>query len=192
MRVVVGITGASGAVYGVRLIEALREHGHEVILIISENGEKVLEHEMGLKREDLENKVNWIYGNADLFAEIASGTSKLDACVVVPCSMNTLAKIAYGIADNLVTRTASVCLKEGRKLVLVPRETPLSIAHIEAMLKAGNAGAVILPAMPGFYGKPMTIEEIVDFVVGKILDILGIENRIYKRWEGKKGEREKI
>lgn len=182
MKVVVGITGASGAVYGVRLIEVLSELGHEVILVVSENGEKVMEHETGVKLSELRKKVKSSYGNTNIFAEIASGSSRYDACVVVPCSMNTLAKIAHGIADNLITRVASVCLKEGRKLVLVPRETPLSRVQIEAMLKACDAGAVILPAMPGFYGKPKSKEDLVDFVIGKILDVLGIQNKIYKRW----------
>lgn len=182
MKVVVGITGASGAVYGVRLIDVLSELGHEVILIVSENGEKVMEHETGVRTSELRKKVKASYCNSDFFADIASGTSKFEACVVVPCSMNTLAKIAHGIADNLITRTASVCLKEGRKLVLVPRETPLSRVQLEAMLKACEAGAVILPAMPGFYGKPKGKEDLVDFVVGKILDVLGIQNEIYKRW----------
>ncbi|MEM3397233.1 MAG: UbiX family flavin prenyltransferase [Thermoplasmata archaeon] len=192
MKVVVAITGASGAIYGVRLIELLSELGHAVMLIVSENGERVLEHETGLKKVELEKKVKASYSNADLFAALASGSSRFDACVIVPCSMNTLAKIAHGIADNLITRTAAVCLKEGRKLILVPRETPLSRIQIEAMLKAANAGAVILPAMPGFYGKPKSTEELVDFVAGKILDVLGIDNEIYRRWGGRKEEREKI
>ncbi|MCX8173654.1 MAG: UbiX family flavin prenyltransferase [Thermoplasmata archaeon] len=186
MRVVVGITGASGAVYAVRLVEVLSALGHEVLLIISENGARVLEYETGLKRVEIEKRVKRAYTNTDLFSDISSGSCRFDACVIVPCSANTLAKISHGIADNLITRTASVCLKEARKLVLVPRETPLSKVQIESMLKVADAGAVVLPAMPGFYGKPKTVQELVDFVVGKILDVLGIENEIYRRWRGRK------
>ncbi|MEM4161165.1 MAG: UbiX family flavin prenyltransferase [Thermoplasmata archaeon] len=190
MKAVVGITGASGAIYGYRLVEVLSSLKQEVFLVVSEHGEKVLEYEVGEKWVEVKKKVRATYTNNHLSAAIASGSAKFDACIVVPCSMNTLAKIAHGIADNLITRTASVCLKERRPLVLVPRETPLSRIQIEAMLKACDAGAVILPAMPGFYGNPKSVDELVDFIVGRILDVLGIENKIYGRWG--KGAREKI
>lgn len=181
MRIVVGITGASGAIYALRLLEVLSQH-HEVILIVSENGAKVLEHETGVKASDLMQKASFCYANTDLSAPPASGSYKFNACVIVPCSMNTLSKLAFGISDNLLTRVGMVCLKERRKLVLVPRETPLSRVHIEAMLRLSDSGAVILPAMPAFYGKPKGINELVDFIVGKILDVLGIENELYVRW----------
>ncbi|MGB9636542.1 MAG: UbiX family flavin prenyltransferase [Thermoplasmata archaeon] len=183
MKIVVCITGASGAVYGVRLIETLHHLGQETYLILSEHGAEVVAHETGIDTENLAVLTQRCYKNTDMNADIASGSVKYDACVIVPCSMNTLAKIASGISDNLITRVASVCLKERRKLIVVPRETPLSKIHIEGMLRVVDAGGVVLPAMPGFYMKPKNIEELIDFIVARVLDALGVEHTLTKRWQ---------
>jgi 4-hydroxy-3-polyprenylbenzoate decarboxylase len=179
MRVVVGITGASGVQYAYRLLEFLRGDAE---LIISKDAEKVIEAETNWAVEDFRGLAGTAYDNDDFHAPVASGSHLFDAMVVVPCSMNTLAKVALGMADNLITRAATVALKEGRKLILVPRETPLHSLHLEHMLKASSLGAVILPAMPGFYHRPRRLEDLVDFVVGRILDHLGVEHDLVPRW----------
>ncbi len=180
MRYVVGVTGASGAQYAYALLRALE--GHDVDLVISEDAKKVIAHELDVPVKGFEKLASATYANDDTTAPPSSGSYRIDAMVVVPCSMGTLGKIAWGISDNLITRAAAVCLKERRKLVLVPRETPLAATHLENMHRLSNQGAVILPAMPGFYHGPKTVEDLVNFVVGKVLDQLGIEHRLFKRW----------
>lgn len=184
MRLVVAMTGASGVVYGVRLLEVLREKNVEVHLVISEAAEKVIIHELGISRKDVEKLADHVYDVDDLGAPMVSGSFKTDGMVVIPCSMKTLAGIAHGYADNLVLRAADVTLKEKRRLVLVPRETPLSVVHLRNMLELAKQGVVMVPAMPAYYHKPRSVGDLVDYVVGKVLDCLGVEHALFRRWSG--------
>jgi 4-hydroxy-3-polyprenylbenzoate decarboxylase len=186
MHLIVAITGCSGVAYGVRLLEACKKLGIETDLIVSQTAEKLLELELGKNIKDISKLAKRNYSQDDLEAPLASGSVKTDGMVIAPCSMKTLGAIASGIADNLITRAADVTLKEGRPLVLVPRETPLNLIHLENMVKLRLAGATILPAMPGFYHKPKEISELIDFIVGRILDVLGVEHKLYRRWQGSK------
>lgn len=181
MKTVVGITGASGAVYGVRLLQSLPG---ETAVILSEDAERIAQVELGLSRAEIEKLATVHYGNDDLESPLASGSHRFDSMVIAPCSSSTMSKIACGIADNLVTRTASVALKERRRLVLLMRETPLSTIHLGNMERLSTAGAVIMPACPGFYPLPKSVDDIVDFVVGRVLDQLGVETKMYRRWTG--------
>lgn len=184
-EVIVAVTGASGAVYATRLLRCLVERGVRVHLTISQAGAIVIGKELGiavdLREPDIERLVGApaevrYYHYADIAAGLSSGTCKAEAMVVVPCSMNTLGAIAAGLAGNLIERAAAVMLKEGRRLIVVPRETPLSAIHLRNMLRLSEAGACVLPAMPGFYHGPKGVDGLVDFIVGRILDQLGIEN----------------
>lgn len=196
MRIILAITGASGARYGLRLCEELLAAGHSVIVQISPAGFSVLESETGLdwrgtepevcerlrdRFQVSENQIRY-YAAGNLLAPVASGSSAADAMVVCPCSMGTLARVACGISGNLLERCADVMLKERRPLVLVPRETPLSEIHLENMLKLARMGAAIVPAMPALYHDPRSIEQMIDFVVGKTLEALRIEHRLYSPW----------
>ncbi|MBE6831748.1 MAG: UbiX family flavin prenyltransferase [Ruminococcaceae bacterium] len=189
-RIIVGITGASGSAYFLRVMEALSRQELEIHLIASEQGRKVLTYETGAV---LEEKVRlWssrraeiiLEDNENMFSPVASGSFRCDAMVILPCSMSTVAEIACGITKTLLTRAADVMIKEKRRLVLVPRETPLSTVHLRRMAELSELGVTILPAMPGFYGHPQTLDEIVGFVAGKVLDSLEIENDCYQRWKG--------
>lgn len=184
MRLIVAITGASGAIYALRLLEELKKREITVFLIVSENGEKIMERECNIKRHELEKLVDRLYANDDFFSPLASGTFIVDGMVVVPCSVKSLSSIANGYADTLISRSAINCLKEGKKLILVIRETPLDLSTIRNMLLAKEGGAVILPAMPAFYHEPKTIDDLINFVVGKILDQLNIEHNLFYRWGG--------
>ncbi len=177
----VAVTGASGVEYARRLIEIL---GDRTGVILTKDAQAVIEIETGLSTKEFSAGARTVYRSEDLAAAPASGSHLFRALVVVPCSGTTLAKIATGIADNLVTRAAAVALKENRKLILVPRETPLSAIVLENMLKLARLGAVILPASPGFYGQPKRIADLVDFVVARILDHLEVEHSIGVRWTG--------
>ena len=196
-NIFVALTGASGSVYGLRLVEQLCLGGFRVTLSVSCSGTAVCREETGLDLSgDLERALQRLYQHLevdsgvqlvhpdDLFCGAASGSSAPDAMVICPCSMGTLARIACGVSGNLIERSADVMLKERRPLLLVPRETPLSDIHLENMLKLSRCGARIVPAMPGFYTRPDSVLEMVDFVVGKLLDQLGIVNDLYKRWDG--------
>lgn len=181
MRIIVAISGASGSVYAIRLIEEIAEE-HEILLVASETAKQIMQDEANIQYHDLEAMATDNYDNYDMGASICSGSHKYDAMVIVPCSMTTLAKLATGIGDNVITRAGSVALKEQRKLIIVPRETPMSSIQIENMLKLSREGAIMLPAMPGFYGRPETAEDLVNFIVGRILDLLDIENEVGVRW----------
>lgn len=194
--VTVAFTGASGMPYGMRLLECLIGAGVRVYLIYSQVAQVVARQEMDLslpgraaeaqtwlaERFHAEPQQLQVFGREEWFAPIASGSNPADAMVICPCSMGTLAAIASGLAENLIQRAADVMLKERRPLVLVPRETPLSAIHLENMLKLARAGAVILPANPGFYHRPATVEALVDFIVARILDHLGVANTLMTRW----------
>lgn len=181
-KIVVGITGASGSVYAVRLIDVLREQGIEVHVVITDSGQRVLDYECGVTMEELSRRVDVLYPNTDVGAAIASGSFRMDAMVILPCSMKTAGAIAHGVTDDLLTRAADVTLKEGRRLLLVPRETPMHEIHLENLLRLARAGAVIMPAAPGFYHRPETLDGLVNMMVGKILDRLGIEAELFTRW----------
>ena len=197
---VVAITGASGAPYATRLLGALVSSGHSVKLIVSEAGEKVLAIECKLRlhggtghKESQwkqwlglpdSNDALELFNPSNHAASTASGSFKTAGMCVIPCSMGTLARIANGIADNLIARAADVTLKEKRPLILVPRETPLNRLHLKNMLAAQEAGAEIVPAMPGFYHNPKSIDDLVDMLVGRVLDRLGVENDLYRKWCG--------
>jgi 4-hydroxy-3-polyprenylbenzoate decarboxylase len=186
-RLIVGVSGASGAIYGIRLLEQLRELTADTVqthLVITPSGEKTISLETDYPISRVRELADFVHGYADIAAPISSGSFITMGMVVVPCSMRALSDIAHSRADNLLARCADVTLKEGRKLVIVPRETPLHKGHIRLMLTAAENGAVILPPMPAFYHKPKTVDDIVNHTVGKILDQFGVEHGIFKRWEG--------
>ena len=192
-RIVLGITGASGIVYAKRLIELLGEAEVALDIVISKAALPIIGTELGSSGEpmplDLPSAMRYfpaveyrLFENDNLGAPISSGSFRVDGMVITPCSMNTLGKIAAGIADNLICRAAGVMLKEKRKLILIPRETPLSAIHLENMLRLSQAGAVILPPCPSFYKRPETIDDLVDTIVGRILDHLEIPHSLNVRW----------
>lgn len=189
-KIILGLTGASGSIYFLRLAQRLLQQEIQLHVIASAQGEKVLHYETGVTLED--QVKSWrqsganilLEDNSNLFSAAASGSSRFDAMAIVPCSMSTLAMLAHGMTQTLLTRAADVMIKERRKLVLVPRETPLSTVHLKNMTELSQLGATILPAMPGFYNKPQSMDDLIDFVVGKTLDAMEIENDCYKRWEG--------
>ncbi len=198
-RFFLGITGANGHAYAELLLRSLVAAGHEVDLALTDAGVKVLEHELGVRagaggRELPERLGEWLgaevaahvraFGADAIEAPPSSGTSLTGGVIVCPCSMGTLARVAAGFSSNLVERAADVALKEGRPLVIVPRETPLSVIHLENLLGLARLGAIVLPAMPGFYHRPRTMEDLVAHVVGKVLDRLGVEHALTRRWSG--------
>jgi 4-hydroxy-3-polyprenylbenzoate decarboxylase len=191
--IVVGITGASGAPYAIRLLQALTAAHRPISLIVSKYGLRLLATEAGIESMDaLRDAVgidSWasyveVFSNDDRGAPPASGSARTSGMVVCPCSMGTLSAIAVGASRSLIERAADVTLKEQRKLVLVPRETPLSPIHLGNMLRLARAGAVVMPASPGFYHRPSEVSDLVDFVVARILDQVGVEQRLVKRWDG--------
>ena len=182
MEIVVGISGASGVQYGIRLLKVLADMKIRTHLVISKSAKQIMQIETDYSPLEVEELASEVYGEKDFTASIASGSHMFDGMIIAPCSMKTLGSIASGISDNLMTRAADVCLKEERKLILITRETPLSRIHLENMLRAQQAGAVILPACPGFYSKPQTIEDLINIMAGRALDQMGIKNELYKRW----------
>lgn len=193
-KIVVGITGASGSIYAKRLIEVLVKEGIQTNVVSTEKGKQVFKYELSISLEDWIEELSINHNNIklednnNLFSGIASGSNKYDGVIILPCSMGTLAEISHGLSKNLLCRCADVALKEGRKLILVPRETPLNTIHLENMCRLSKMGVGIIPAMPGFYHHPQSIEEIVDFLIGKILDYLNINNNLFKKWEDTNNE----
>lgn len=189
---VIAITGASGATYGVELCKHLLQSGRSIHLLISDAGWRVINEELDWKTQSREQMLQTSFGTyagsytyhpiRDIGASIASGSFRTEGMVIIPCSMGTLGGIANGLADNLIRRAADVMLKEQRQLIIVPRETPLHAIHLENMLKLAKMGATILPAMPAFYTRPQTLEEVVSFLVGKVCDSMGIPHTLFPRW----------
>jgi polyprenyl P-hydroxybenzoate/phenylacrylic acid decarboxylase-like protein len=184
MRIIVAMTGATGAVYGVNLLAALRELGVETHLVLSQWAEVTLVKETGMSVRELASTASVVHANDNLGAAIASGSFRHEGMIIAPCSMKTLAAIRHGFADGLIVRAADVALKERRRLVLLARETPLSDIHLENMLALSRMGAVIAPPMPAFYSNPGTIDDLVDHTVGRALDLFGLELPKLKRWNG--------
>jgi len=198
--VAVALTGASGMPYGLRLVEELVRAKAQVWLLYSQAAHLVAKQELGItlppraaeaermfsERYSAKRGQIRVFGREDWFAPVASGSNPADAMVICPCTMGTLAAVAAGLSDNLIERAADVMMKESRKLILVPRETPFSAVHLENMLKLARAGAVILPANPGFYHHPKSVDDLVDFIVARVLDHLGIRHRLMQRWGDKR------
>jgi len=183
-ELVVGISGASGVIYGIRLLEVLKENTDITVhLVVSGPAKQIIGIETDYSIPGVEAMADHLWNEREFTAPIASGSHKTAGMVVVPCSMKTLAGIANGFSDTLIGRCADICLKEDRRLVLVPRETPLSLIDLENMVKIRQAGAVVLPACPGLYPKPQSVAEMIDFVVGRVLDLLDIGHGLYRRWE---------
>lgn len=186
-RIVVGITGASGAVYGLRSLRVLAEKGFETHLILSRAGRQVIELETDTKATDVEAIASYTYDEEDLAAPLASGSCLTGGMIIAPCSMKTLSGVANSYANNLIERAADVTLKEKRRLVLVVRETPLHKGHLLLMSRAADMGAHILPPIPAFYQRPQSIDDIIDQTVGRILDFFGVEHDLFQRWGERKG-----
>jgi len=182
LKLIVGITGSTGVIYGVRLLQALKEKKVQTHLILTEWAKKCLAMETDFTSDEVKSLATTVSDEANMAASVSSGTHKIDGMIVIPCTMKTLSSIAVGYDETLIARAAGVTLKESRKLVLVPRETPLTAINLENMLKLARLGVVILPPVPGFYTKPKTIDEIVNHTVGKCLDQFNIEHDLYKRW----------
>lgn len=188
-NIIVGITGASGSIYGIRMVEQLLKKNYNIYLIITKYGVKVIEYELEekidfiLERLNSINKGKLIYcDNEDFFLSPASGSFESEGMIIAPCSVGTLAKISHGIGESLLTRSADVVIKENRKLTLLVRETPFSSIHLENMLKLSRMGVTIFPPSPAFYDKPKTIDNIVDITVGRVLKSMGITNDLFKQW----------
>jgi flavin prenyltransferase len=184
-RLIVAITGATGAIYGVRLLQVLRETpGVETHLLVSDAGVLNLHQELDMNRKDVEALAHVVHNVRDVGASIASGSFQSDGMIVAPCSMKTLAAIAHGYADNLITRAADVVLKERRRLVLMVRETPFNLAHLRNMTMVTEMGGIIFPPLPGFYHRPQSIAEMVDHTMGRVLDLFDIQHELAPRWIG--------
>jgi 4-hydroxy-3-polyprenylbenzoate decarboxylase len=183
VRFIIGITGASGAIYAKRMLEVLKEKDIEVDLIITPSGKWNIKYELGISSEDLGNLATECWDIYDALADVASGSQLRDGMVVIPCSMNTVAKMAHGIADNLLLRSFDVMLKENRRIIIVPRETPLNENHLENLLRLRRMGVIIIPPMTAFYHKPKSIIDLVDFIIARILDQLNIPHALVEKWK---------
>jgi flavin prenyltransferase len=184
-RLIVAVSGASGATYAVRLLQVLRETGGvELHLVVSDAGWRNVELETGMERAAVEALAHRVHDVRDVGASIASGSFRCDGMAVVPCSMRTLAAVAHGLADNLITRAADVMLKERRRLVLMVRESPLNLAHLRNMVSATEMGAIVCPPMPAFYLRPQSVEDIVDASIARVLDLLHVPHALSSRWQG--------
>ncbi len=183
MKLVIGLTGSSGILYGVRILEVLKEYSINVHLIMSEWAKKCLSLETDYDLNFVKSLAENYSDDLNMASSVSSGTHRTDGMIIIPCSMKTLSSIANGYEGSLISRAAGVTMKESRKLVIVPRETPLTSIHLENMLKLSRAGVVILPAMPGFYNRPKTVDEIINHLIGKCLDQFGIEHKLFKRWQ---------
>ena len=187
-RLIIGITGATGAVYGLGLLKALKEvDGWESHLVLTDAGVLNVWHEHKMKRKEVERLADFAYHPKDIAATIASGSFVTEGMVIAPCSMKTLAAVAHAYADDLVSRAADVILKERRRLVLVPRETPLNLAHLRNMVSVTEMGGIIMPPMPAFYALPKTLDDLVSHTIGRVLDLFGVSTGKVKRWQGIKG-----
>jgi 4-hydroxy-3-polyprenylbenzoate decarboxylase len=188
-RIIVAITGATGAVYGVRLLQRLSATpGVETHLVISDAASLTLHQEVGLQRRDVEALAHVVHKSREIGATIASGSFHSDGMVIAPCSMKTLAAVAHGLSDNLIARAADVVLKERRRLVMMVRETPFNLAHLRNMTAVTEMGAIVFPPVPGFYQRPASIDEMVDHTIARVLDLLGIEHALAPEWPGMKGD----
>ncbi|MDE5060398.1 UbiX family flavin prenyltransferase [Wolbachia endosymbiont of Drosophila burlai] len=183
-RIVIGISGASGSIYGVRILEALKDVDYETHLVISHAGKVTLAHEIKEKLEDITSLADFYYSEEKIGEKIASGSFKTSGMIVAPCSMKTMSEIASGVTSNLLTRAADVTLKERRKLVLMVRESPLHLGHLQNMLKLTEMGAIIAPPVPAFYIKPKSLDDIINHSVGKVLDLFDIKLPDFKEWQG--------
>jgi len=181
-RLIIGIAGASGTVYGVRLLQVLRQSDVETHLVMTRSAEVTLAYETDLKVKDVHALADIVYPVADIGAAISSGSFKTEGMIVAPCSIRSLAEIAYGNTTNLLSRAADVVLKERRRLVLMVRETPLHVGHLRAMTHVSEIGAIVMPPVPAFYARPKSIDEMVNHTVGRVLDLFGIDNALVKRW----------
>ena len=184
MKIIIGITGASGSIYAARLIKALHDMQQEIHLVITKSGQQVMRYEYPQAEDIISSCVTKIYDIEDIGAAIASGSFLTDAMIVVPCSMKTAAAIANGLAGDLLTRAADVTIKEGRPLIVVPRETPMSAIHLENLLKLARLGVRVLPACPAFYHRPDSLDGIADMMAGKICDTLHLKHNLFTRWQG--------
>jgi 4-hydroxy-3-polyprenylbenzoate decarboxylase len=184
MKLIVGLSGASGIIYGIRLLEVGKELGIETHLVMTRTAEEMIAIETCFQADEVRRLASRVHESMDMTSPLASGSFRHEGMIIIPCSMKTVSGIACGFADNLLLRASDCTLKEKRPLILVPRETPFNQVHLKNMLTLSSAGVMILPASPGFYHRPETIDDLVNHIVGKVLDMLRIDHQLYKRWQG--------